>query len=208
MGRAYFCMKKKPTFDQKRPLSWSAISSFEWDPEQWYDKYVLNKQPPATQEMLFGSEIGRKIATDPKFLPQIPRYPIFEHEMRATLGGIPLLGYADGWDPSKSNLTLKYDLGEYKTGKKVWDQARADAHGQIDMYLLLLYLTEKINPAEVLCKIHWLPTRDTGDFRIEFASPFRIHTFPTKRSMVQVLNFGTRIKATHKAMLKYCKQHA
>lgn len=200
-------MSKKPTFDRKRPLSWSAISSFEYDPEQWYRKYVLGHEDPATPEMLFGSEIGLKLATDPTFLPHVKRYPIFEYKLEFTFSGMPMIGYIDGFDDEPSNVTLMYDLGEYKTGKRAWTQKRADEHGQFDMYLLGLWITRKIPPEKVLLNLHWMPTQDNGDFSIGFVDERLCHTFETQRTMQDILKFGVRINTRYKEMIAYCKNH-
>lgn len=219
------------TFDKSRPLSWSAISSYEWDPEQWYQKYVIHGKCtrgsnhedetvtfgfctvsglfsdhtcPAIEtsiEMTFGKIVGERLAADPKYLPHVKRYPIFEHEMRCTFGKIPLIGYADGWNPPVFNL------GEYKTGKKKWDQQRADEHGQITMYCLMLWIIDKIHPERITADLHWLPTQDMADFSISFIDESQIHSFTTKRTMKDVLEFGSRITRTYSAMEAYCKNH-
>lgn len=194
----------KPKMDEKRPLSWSAISSFEYDPEQWYEKYVLGKKSEATNEMLFGSEIGRRIASDPDFLPHLQRYEIYEYELRGSFAGIPLIGFIDGF----TKRDLHSTLGEYKTGRKPWTQERADLHGQIDMYLLLLLQMEGIKPEHVSCEIHWMPTQQDGDFKVSFIDEKMIHTFPTNRTTKQILQFGTRIKSAYRDMHKYTRNHS
>ncbi len=195
-------MDSKPTFDKKRPLSWSAISSFEYDPEQWHRKYVLGQPDPETKEMRFGKEVGERIASDPSFLPALSRRSIFEYEMRCMFGKIPLIGFADSYEPHT-------DLDEYKTGKKAWDQKLADTHGQFDMYLLELFLIDKVKPEDVRLRLHWMPTIETGDFRIMFRNPHEpeIFTFETQRTMKDVLRFGQRITKTYKAMEEYAKNH-
>lgn len=219
-----------PTFDHKRPLSWSAISSFEWDPEQWYRKYVWHKDChrgsisngkeiisfcaismkendhscPAIEtsiEMTFGKVVGERLAADPDYLPHVKRYPIFEHGMECTFSKIPLIGYADGWAP------LVFNLGEYKTGKKKWDQKRADDHGQITMYCLMLFIIDKIPPESIVSDLHWLPTQDNNDFSISFIDENDVRTFHTRRTMRDILAFGSRIISTYSAMEEYCKSH-
>lgn len=185
----------------KRPLSWSAISSFEYDKEQWYRNYVLGDRDPATKEMMFGSKIGIKIAKDKKFIPDLSRGKIFEYKLSGKLKGIPLIGYADSYTPHCL-------LDEYKTGKKAWDQERADDHGQIDMYLLLLNLMHRVKPENIKCAIHWLPTIENGAFEIVFRdSPVKPVSFHTTRDMVQILKFGQRIERTYKAMQIYAESH-
>lgn len=193
----------KPTFDRKRPLSWSAISSFEYDPEQWYRKYVLGQADPTTPEMLFGKTIGEKLAGeyDPDFMPQVKRYPVYEYKLQFNFGKIPMIGFIDGWD--EPNL----ELGEYKTGKKAWTQKRADEHGQFDAYLLGLWVTKSIKPHDVKLELHWMPTQDNGDFSISLIDPKKCHTFSTKRSMRDILGFGMRVNETLKRMEEFCKKH-
>lgn len=192
---------KKPSFDKKRPLSWSAISSFEYDPEQWYQNYVLGIRP-TSKEMTFGSQVDKRLQEDPTFLPAVERYPIMQHEMRARLGKLELVGFADGFD--RSGLRLKDD----KTGKKAWDQARADETGQLSMYALLLWLTEKIQPEKLELSISWLPTKEMGDFTIQFRDdPVVPHIFYTRRTMRDILEFGQRINRVYKEMEAYAKAH-
>lgn len=190
----------KPTFDRQRPLSWSAISSFEYDSEQWYRKYVLGQQDPATKEMIFGSEIGRRLSVDQSFMTCVPRLPIFEYELRATFGKIPLIGFIDSYNEHT-------DLMEYKTGKKAWTQKRADDHGQIDMYLLMLNIMHKVKPHDIYCRIVWIPTQENGDFSISMINPDKVHVFETHRSMADILRFGMRINETYNKMVEYCKNH-
>lgn len=195
----------KPSFDLNRPFSWSAISSFKYDPEQWYRKYVLKKEDLPSAEMLFGSEVGRRIANDRDFLPELRRQSLFEYEephgLRCTLDGIPLIGFIDSYEPHQA-------LDEYKTGKKEWDQKRVDDHGQLTMYLLMLFVKYGVRPEDVDVMLHWIPTKETGDFRIDFRSTIpEILSFRTKRTMQDLMRFGGELKATYKAMQLYAKNH-
>lgn len=194
----------KPTFDKTRPLSWSAISSFLYDPEQWYRKYVLGEKEPPSKEMTFGSVVGKKLENDKTFLPVVERLSKMEHAFKVKFGDIPLVGYADSF----CDQTFR-KLREYKTGKKEWTQKRADEHGQIDMYLLSNYIQHKIPPEEVDVEIVWMPTIERGDFSIEFVDNIekKIKVFKTKRTMRDVLNFGMKINRIYKEMDEYAKNH-
>lgn len=194
----------KKTFNKTRPISWSAISSFEYSPEQWYKKYVLNEPQDTSREMEFGKVIGKKLETDPTFLPMIERHSKMEHPFNVVFNKIPLVGYADSF----CDKTHK-KLSEFKTGKKAWDQKRADHHGQIDMYLLMNYITKKIKPEDVDITLVWMPTQDNGDFSISFVEPIEknIKIFKTKRTMTDILRFGQRINSVYKAMEDYCQNH-
>lgn len=191
----------KPTFDTNRALSWSAISSFEYDPEQWYKSYVLGIRT-TSKEMEYGSLIDRKIQDDPTFLPNVPRYPAMQYAMKTTFSGIKLVGIADGYDP------VKKQLADFKTGKKKWDQARANETGQLSMYCLLLYLIDKIKPEDMELFIHWIPTKEVGDFSIDMVDPNTIYTFKTKRTMKDILDFGARIKRVRNEMIAYAQSHS
>ena len=195
--------KTKPnTYDwKKRDVSWSFISSFEYSPEQWYDRYVLCLPTQQSNEMLFGSTIGKKLETDPNFLPQIERHSKMEHPFQGVkFGSLTLVGFADTF----CDKSFK-KLGEFKTGKKAWDQKRVDTHGQLDMYCLMNWIQNKIKPEEVDITLVWMPTQDNGDFSISFVEPIEknIKVFKTKRTMMDVLRFGMRIKKIYKEMEAY-----
>lgn len=210
-------------YNENRPLSWSGISSFEWNKGQWYRKYVLKELPEITDELRFGSFIDKKIQDNPKFLPKLVRYPVLQHEMRGTYDGIPLLGFADTFRPLTLNSggvaftkktarvvppsILKPAIRDYKTGRKPWDQKRANETGQLTMYLLMLYLRDKIKPEDVECYIDWLPTH-IEEGKIAFIKEGDIRTFKTKRTMKQVLEFCQRIKTVWAEMEEYASRQA
>lgn len=186
-----------------RKQSWSSFSSFMFDPEQWYKSYILGEKP-TSKEMDFGKEIGKKLETDPTFLPQIPRLSKMEHGWDVVFSGIPLCGYADSFCVH----TLK-KIKEYKTGKKVWDQKRVDEHGQLTMYALLNFITNKVKPEDTEFELIWMPTEETGDFQIKFVEPIKdnIKAFKTKRTTAQMLQFGAKIKDLYRQMEQYIKDH-
>lgn len=187
---------------KKRPLSWSAISSFEYDKEQWYRSYILGEKQ-TSKEMTFGNIVDKRIQNDPSFLPEVPRYPLMQHRMKVSFNGIHLVGVPDGLD------LKNFHLADFKTGKKAWDKKRANETGQLTMYLFLIYISEKIPPEKFKCLIHWLPTKDASDFSIQFRDiPCLPVTFETKRSMADILKFGDRINKTVKAMQEYVDNYS
>lgn len=193
---------------KERQYSWSQHSSFKYDPEQWYQKYILGIESPKTPELEFGSMVGKKLETDQTFLPQIKRNNVMEHEFRCMFNGIELVGYADSF----CTITNK-ELQEYKTGVKPWDQKRVDEHGQITMYLLMHYLITKTRPEDLDITLWWMPTKrqENGDFTVEisFIEPIEknIKFFKTKRTMKDILSFGVEIKKTYKKMELYALSH-
>lgn len=212
----------KPTFDRDRALSWSAISAFQWNKQQWYDKYVLGILSEKTPELEFGSLIDQRVQDEPDFLPNLVRYPIMQHKMQAELNGIKLLGIADTYRAEipydyhafetglysmeeMEAVVCKPALRDYKTGRKAWDQKRANETGQLTMYALLLWLTEKIRPEEVDFYIDWMPTHYV-DKEIQFIKEGDIRTFHTKRTMHDILEFGQKIQDTYREMIEYAEK--
>ena len=194
-------VNEKKKMNLKRPLSWSAISSFLYDKEQWYSKYILGIKETPSAEMLLGKEIGERLATDTSYLPQVPRLPHFEYKLETTYEGIPLIGYIDSFCPVERKLL------EFKSGKKAWDQERVDNHDQISMYLFLYNLMTGTPPEEIKCGLIWLPTMETGDFKISLIEPVKARLFLTRRRRVDIEHFGVKLIKTWKAMQKYCEEH-
>ena len=194
-------------FFNLRPLSWSAISSFAYDPEQWYSRYILNQKQPESPAMLFGKQFAlsceaRKPLAPVKLLSEV------EYKLDTVFNGIKLVGFIDTYEPHKI-------LGEFKTGKECksdgtdsWDQKRVDQHGQLDMYALQLYIQHKVVPDKLKFFLQWIPTTEDENFNLSFAySPPKVYTFKTKRTMQDIIRFGVRINNTVEAMIKYANEH-
>lgn len=200
-------------YHEDRPLSWSGISSFEWNPMQWYQKYVLKQEQPMTPELILGKEVDERIQKDPTYLPQVPRYPIMQHEMRTKWRDIPLLGFSDQYRPERSegpydDFFTPLGIRDLKTGRKPWDQKRADETGQLTMYLFMLYLKDKkIDVENAELYIDWLPTH-IKDGKLSLVEPVVVHTFETHRTMQQVLEFAQRIERTWKAMEVFAQKQS
>lgn len=189
-----------------RPLSWSSISSFEWNPNTWAKKYLEGIEEPKSAELIFGSWCGGKLEKDPTFLPQIERQSKMEQGFNVNLGGIKLVGYADTF----CDKTFK-KLGEFKTAntKNEWTQKKVDKHGQLTLYVLFIYITYKIKPEDIEIKLWWMPTKkeESGNFdvKISFVDNIEenIKMFKTKRTMVDILKFAQYIQETYKAMEEF-----
>ncbi len=192
----------KPTFNKERPLSWSAISSFEFSKEQWYRKYVLGQEDPPSAEMLFGKFFAAS-CENRKPLAPVTLLSKMEHKFQVIFGGIPLIGYADTFDE-----VTKKRMGEYKTGKTVWTQKRVDEHGQLTLYCLMNFITEKIRPEDMEIFLESVQTKQEGDFSISLMEPVKVYHFKTKRTMADILTFGTRIKKVVEEMENYAKKHS
>jgi len=184
-------------------LSPSAINSFLWNKEQWFDSFILGNFKKS-KEMDFGSMIDLRIQNDPTFLPHLPRYEYMQAELTYTLGNIKLKGKPDGF-----NLKKNKTLSDYKTGRNPWTQAKVDDCLQLKFYLLLLYLNKQIKPEDFTCKIHWLETKESDDFKsVEFIKEENIQTFETKYTLTDLLKLVVYIKDIYKQMEAYCQNKA
>lgn len=209
----------KPFLDPERAVSWSMISSYKFNKDKWWFKYVyhgkctkefcmianeVNEFCPVVEtspEMTFGKEIGHKLETDPTYLPQVPRQIVMEYKLSGMWKNMKLIGYADSLDD------VVYFLEEYKTGRNAWTQKKADDHEQITLYLLVLYLTKGIRPESFQNRLHWLPTMITQEGKIQFVDPFEHHTFYTTRTLAQCLDFANYIEKVYKEMNEYAENH-
>lgn len=186
-------------FLKTRPLSWSAMSSFEYDPMQWYDNYIKgNKQAPSA-EMLFGKKFADSCEARKPLAP-VTMLSKMEQGFKVVFNGIPMVGFADTFDH-----VGKKKIGEYKTSKKIWTQKQVDQHGQITMYALFNYITSKIRPEDCRFFLECVQTEQAGDYSIRFVLPPnskvpKVYHFDTKRTMKDVLDFGVRINKTVQAM--------
>lgn len=183
---------------RQRPLSWSSISSFNYNREEWYDRYILGKKSDDSAAMLAGKRIGERLASDQTFLPQVPRYDTYEKELRAKIGEIYLIGFLDSFN-SKTK-----DFLEYKTSsnKKKWTQKSCNEHGQILMYLFLLWKNYGITPEQIKVKLVYIPVKESGDFSINLSGePAQV--FEIKHTTVEVLKFASLIKQTYQEMQEY-----
>lgn len=185
-----------------RPYSWSQHSQFrDYSPEEWYQSYVLGIRKPSNKRMDFGSAVGKRIESNPNYIPQLPR-GIMEYGVEVKMGKIDLVGYFDSYNEEE------IIIDEFKTSSPAgWSQEKVDSHDQLTMYCLLLMLKHNIKPEQVRIRLHHLHTEESGDFSIKFASPFRIDTYETKRDTRRVLMFGAEIIKQRKEMLDYIKNH-
>jgi len=199
-------------FFKTRPLSWSAISSFEYDKEQWYQNYIAGIKQPASPEMIFGKKFADSCEALKPLAP-VTLLSKMEQPFNFVFNGIAMVGYADTFDDINKNHT-----GEYKTGVKPWDQKRVDAHGQITMYAMGNLITNKMQPEKCRFFLEWIPTkkvpRENGDYSgfdydIEFADkPPKVINFTTVRTMKDIVEFGVRINKTVAEMQKYVDKHS
>lgn len=185
-------------------MSYSQFSSWEYDKEQWYTKYILGIQEPANPAMAFGNTIGDTLGTPSSLVPQLAVVPgIKEYEMRANLGKIKLIGFADHYCPKQ------YILNENKTSQNAtrWTQETVDAHTQLDMYALLLFLQDKVKPEHITMRLNYIPVIENQDFTLSLTNPVECYHFNTKRTTEDITRYAAYVQETRKEMWRYAHEH-
>lgn len=195
----------KLTTFKARPLSWSQFDLFHRNKNEWYERYYLGEGSKfSSHQMEFGKTVGELIATEPNYLPQLPRLPIYEHKAEAVYKRIPLIGYFDNWDPD--GLVLH----EFKTGVS-WTQSKASKHRQIDFYATLLWLSG-IHPSDLTIRLIWLPTQqgweyteDGIEFHTRFVDDMEPVHFEVKKELSDVMRMLGDIQTARRDMLDFIK---
>lgn len=183
----------------RRPLSWSSINSFRYDPNEWYEKYINGKRGRDTGPLVFGKNVGERLASEQDFLPDVPRLKEYEHELHVKIGKIDCIGFLDNFDLDNRAFS------EFKTGK-IWTQDKANKHGQIDMYVAMIYLKYGIKPEDLKISLIWLPTEEQQDFRTDFVKDMKPVIFPIKKTMRDILSFMADVQVIHNEMQDYILQ--
>ncbi len=194
----------KNHINRHRPLSWSALSAFEYNKEQFYSKYIEGIKTDPTPKMLYGNVVGERIASDANFLPEIsPRYKIYEKKLEGKIGEICLTGFLDNYCPDT------HAFHEFKTSssKTRWTQKSANEHGQILFYKLLIWLNYQIPPEQVKCRLWYIPVHENGSFEMELSKEL-IQSFEVKHTSADVLKFGNYIKQVWKEMEEFVESYS
>jgi hypothetical protein len=184
-----------------RPLSYSQLSSFEYSPKEWHKRYNLKEPDPPNAAMLFGSRVGDSIATPDSLVPSLTPPGVKEYEMRANLGPIHIIGFADHYDPE----TLVLNENKTTDNPKKWNKKSVDAHGQMTMYALLLYLQNKTKPEDVTMYLNYIPVLVGNDFQYYLPTPPTYTAIPTRRTTTDIMRYVQYIKDTVEAMEAYTR---
>lgn len=182
-----------------RPLSHSQLSSWEYNKDEWWDNYILGKRKAPNPAMEFGTVVGDSIGTPGSLVPALIPPGVKEFELSANLGPIRIVGYADHYCPDTRVLH------ENKTSDNPtrWDQKKVDGHGQLTMYALMLYLRDKVKPEEIQMFLNFIPVERGSDMVYKMPEPVVFHQFKTKRTTLDIVNYGIYIKKTVAAMEEY-----
>lgn len=181
---------------KKRPLSYSQLAAWEYSPEEWHKRYVLNEPFYGTPETEAGNRIGDQVGshTCPLGLHNIGTK---EYKLTGEVDGIPLIGYIDIWNDT--DLHLHENKTSYNQSR--WSQKKADEHGQLTMYALMLD-QQGIKPESVTHYLNFIPLRLVG-VRYELHEPVKWRQYETRRTKGDVEAYQMYILDTVKAMQEY-----
>lgn len=182
-----------------RPASYSFFASWEWNKDEWYNKYILGQRTPATPAMEYGNVVGDSIGTKDSLVPELQPPGVKEYKLNGNIGDIYLVGYADHY----CEKTLVLHENKTSDNLKRWTQKKVDDHKQIDMYLLLLFLDQQIKPDQVECYLNFIPVERGGDMLYKMPEPPVFHQFKTTRTDVDLLRYAAYIEDTVKEMEEY-----
>lgn len=181
----------------KRPLSYSQLASWEYSKEDWYRNYILGERSPASAEMLAGTHIGDQIGTDtcPLGLCNVGTK---EYKLEGMVDDIRLVGYIDIYNPDTKHLH------ENKTSPnaKRWCQRKADEHGQLTMYALMLEQQDGVPPEEITMYLNFVPLRLAGVTYTTY-NPVQWKQYETRRTSEQVNAYKDYIRQTVADMHEY-----
>ena len=183
-------------------ISYSSISAFCYDRENWFKRYFLKEKIKETEII----KLGQKIDSDyKKNKIEIPKLK-FENKNKEIQFDLPYLnlygekvplkitGFLDGFEEINETKIKAMEMKTRLSTSRKWDQARVDKHKQITLYSLGLYLQDKIEPENQ----EW--------FFIEYVEKNKIpNILKTKRTKKECLEYAVDIISIHKQMISYLK---
>lgn len=187
-----------------RPLSYSQLSAWEYNKEEWYERYVLNKRGATNAAMKAGSIIGDSIGTPNSLIPELNPPGVKEYELRASLGDIHMVGYCDHYDPETKVL----HENKTSTNRKKWNQKSVDTHKQLDMYALMLFLTHDVLPEEIQMYLNYVRVIEGQDMHYYLPDPVEFVQYPTKRTAQHLVDMAKYIEKTVAEMCGYAQNYS
>lgn len=115
-------------------LSNSACDLWESSPQQYREKYYLNRSGFSTPYTEFGKEFARDIELNPDKYPHIPKGSVGEFPVKWVIEEVPVVGYFDSFEPSTKSIF------EYKTsivgGSSPWNHVKVRKWSQLPFYAM------------------------------------------------------------------------
>lgn len=138
-------------------LSYSSITLWQTNKDQYRKKYYYGQESHDTTETLYGKHIAKLLENNSPLLAHIPRYPVSEHPLEIEINGVPIKGYLDSFDPER----LAFQ--EYKTGHlsrhngPPWTKIKVAKHEQLPFYSLMI--KTKYGRVDPWCDLIWIETQ-------------------------------------------------
>lgn len=186
----------------KRPLSWSQLASWEYDHHEWYQTYIKNKPKGKSTAMTTGNIIGDSIGTPKSLVPALQPPGVKEYALKANLGDIHMVGFADHFCPD----TLELNENKTSTNRNKWNQRSVNNHGQLTMYALMLALRNDINPEQVVMYLNYIPVIEGPDMRHYLPDPVEHYRYPTVRTTGDIEAFAVYVLDTVADMEAYTQE--
>ena len=146
-------------------ISYSQFKLFMQSPESYKKVYIFGYRF-SNKYTDFGSKIHNvledRVAIDKDgeiALKLMRKTQQREVEVRAKLGGVPVLGKIDGVNKTKAG----YSIIEYKTSKKGWTQKQVDNNEQLTFYVAMFCAKNKIPMSSVKVLLNCLRTFEDTD---------------------------------------------
>ena len=183
-------------------LSWSQYDLFNRNEDAYIREYIRGEERRNGWAQERAMEFGKNIAevlegtdTDDDIVSlmkaTVPKYQKSEEEVRAVLKAkgreLMLLGKLDSYEYTDIPKFL-----EYKTGKWKWTQEKANKHGQLLFYKVMLW----INHGKMAdSKLVWIPTEesDIGELCLSGEEP---KVFEVVHTQADILSMMSKIIKT------------
>lgn len=170
-------------------LSQSQVSLWQRNPEQYKALYfddrkeLRHSSPAMDYGKVIADALEKGVQTDDLLSDAatllLPKYDIADVEFRAEFktddGWVVVLAKPDSMD------SVTKDFLEYKTGKTVWTQTKAQALLQMHWYAASIYIQHEVIPK---AKLVWIETEITAD---GIKPTGRIESFDVTFTMTEIL---------------------
>lgn len=139
-------------------LSWTQLSCWKSSKERYRKEYFEKSSKLDTKYLRYGSVIAKLIedGDHESILPGLPVYDRREYPFDEILDHngtqVRIIGKLDGFDEPFGII------GEYKTGKTPWTQAKVQKHDQFLFYAVGVELATSMMPG--YGDLHWIETVD------------------------------------------------
>ena len=181
-------------------ISWSKLTLWEHSKDEFRRVYIDGFKRESWA-MDLGSRMAHAVENDEPsedpiieqgrmFLPKLKKQN-FKIDVNCSV--CPLTGKMDTFDPK----TKKFR--DHKTGKWPWTQKKVNDHGQITFYYYLIWLKYKKMPPKA-----WLDWINTDPESKDYG---RVKSFPTVRSMTDLIKMHTRIKSAWAGISQLAKEN-